>query len=58
MNRLFLLLLLAATAVFASPLPYPQRSAYHVKALQPDYWHDKSEIAGNNAGGVIFNLVC
>ncbi len=39
------------------PLPYPAKTAYQVKGIQPDHWPDKQEIAGNGTGSVAMNLV-
>ena len=38
-------------------LPYPEKTPYDVKGLQPDFWPDKDEIAGNGAGAIAVNLV-
>ena len=36
---------------------YPAYDAMRVKGLQPDFWSDPVEVAGNNTGSVAMNLV-
>lgn len=43
--------------IFSPDAPYVAESAMRIKGIQPDWWADPAEIAGNNAGSVAMNLV-
>lgn len=46
-----------ASVALQNGIPYPTRTDYQIKAIQPDYWNNKQDFIDANTGGIAVNLV-